>query len=110
MSKIHPTDMQELIKMTGLTQAAIAEYLGIREAAVSMCLQGRSRSMRVFEFVDQVAGVEPGTTAALAAARATERALRTQAIIDAKLSSIGQPILRTDDPAPVYKVKKEQES
>lgn len=81
-----PTTMHDLIRRTGLTQAAIAEYLGIREAAVSMCLQGRSRSARVFDFIDNVAGVDTGTTAALAAARATERALRTQAIINARLS------------------------
>lgn len=79
-----PQTVAELIAMTGLTQAAIACFLGVREAAVSTALSGRSKSERIYTLIDELAGVEPGTTASLAFARATKRFTQIQAVIDAR--------------------------
>ena len=93
--------MHDLVKMTGLKQAEIADLCGVSLTAVNQLVLGKAISKRIAAALDQLAGVDPGT--ALNLAQSAFRA-RRQSVLD-RLAAKGIALVPDAEPeeAPINK-------
>jgi len=53
---VHPAEIQAALKVAGYSQSALADEVGVRPSAVSMVINGRSRSTQIEERIAAITG------------------------------------------------------